>query len=108
MTKDQASGWLKANAASVVTWALIVVAGAAAWGVTRADVSTNGEKVTELRTDSRAASTERAKLRSDVNVISTKVDALSDGVSRAVVALDRLDRAVTRLEAVANMIPAGP
>lgn len=108
MTKADASGWLKKNAAAVVTWALILLAGAVAWGVTRAEVGVTTEKVSELHLDSRSASAERAALRTDVDVIKAKIETLSDTLSRAASVMDRLDRSVTRLEAVASMMPVKP
>jgi hypothetical protein len=102
VTREDASGWLKKNAAAVVTWALVVLAGAVAWGITRSEISTASEKVTELRTDSREAKAERSALISDVRVVETKLSTLADAVSRSVSAVDRLEHSVTRLEALAS------
>ncbi len=106
MTKTETSGWLKQNVASVVTWVLIVVAGAVIWGETRADVSMTVSTVDELKVNGEAAKAERATLKSDVRVIETKVTSLSAAVERAGDKFDRLDRAVTRLEAVASGMAA--
>jgi len=108
MTKAEAGGWLKKNAAAVVTWALILLGGAVAWGVTRTEVSAHEEKLIELRADGREAKAERAGLKTDVRVIQTEIRTLSSSVSRAADAMDRLDRAVTRLEAIASTMPAAP
>ncbi len=102
MTRDQASGWLKKNAATVVTWALILLAGGMVWGDTRAEVGATAERVSELRVDVREAKTERFGLTSDVRVVETRVEVLGDAVSKAVSAVDRLERTVTRLEALAS------
>jgi hypothetical protein len=108
VTKDQASGWLKKNVANVVTWALVLLGGVWIGGVTRAEVSTNSEKVADLRTDARRAETERSGLTSDVRVIGVRLDSLGEAVSKAVGAVDRLEHTVTRLEALASGMSGGP
>jgi chromosome segregation ATPase len=98
----EAGGWIRKNVASVVTWALLLLGGAVAWGSVAATIDSTGERVSELSTDSRSASSERATIRSDVRVLETRQEALNETIRSAVLAVDRLEAVVSRLEALAS------
>ena len=98
----EAGSWLKKNALGMATLGLMLFAVAVAWGATSADIETTADRVLELHTDSRAASSARAELRSDVRVLETRQQALGETIRSAVVAVDRLEAVVSRLEALAS------
>lgn len=94
-------GWLRRNVGAVVAWALIVVSAAFSVGITRAEVSTIATQVGELRLESSTARGERTTVASDVRVLEARHVATESTVARLATVLDRLDRAVVRLEALA-------
>jgi hypothetical protein len=98
----EAGGWIRKNALGLVTLALMLLGVAVAWGATSADIGTTAERVSELRDDARSATTERATIRSDVRVLETRQQALGETIRSAVVAVDRLESVVSRLEALAS------
>jgi len=99
---NEAKGWLKNNVAAVVTWAILLLGGAVAWGSVAAQIDNTGDRVVELHDDARTASTERATIRSDVRVLETRQQALGETLRSAVVAVDGLEAVVSRLEALAS------
>jgi hypothetical protein len=83
-----------------VTWALILLTGAAAFGSTTVRLDVTQEELKELQTDAKEWTRERTRIASDLRVTTSKVADLVKSYGKIVDIVDRVETAVTRLETV--------
>lgn len=80
----------------------MLVGGGIAWGTTTAQQAAITEAVEQLRQHARSTTSTRAVLASDVRVIQTRQEAITESLRSVVAAVDRLEAVTARLEALAS------
>lgn len=98
------SSWIKKNVTALVTWSLVLLTAAVAWGNTTAELGATQAGLKELRVDAKEWAKDRAQIKSDLRVNESKVLDLAKRVSKVLEAVDRVENTVTRLEAVAKIM----